>query len=305
MNGSCLPQAVEACFALCSSPQLERHFREHCGYTVPRSSYTILNARILMDLASMVHCRRGLLSCANLQRGQAIHLRCDASPQFGRDYLLTSADIVFKHCEDQLSNPTWLSMKEAKGIIFRMMPTQCLGLKASSLPYKLRRLVHLLSLETESLEELRKSLYSIVSDQGTESGFYISPYVPPAISQQTVHVDALVNVHIATQQAVADLKATELEHFLPFALPIADYDHQTHHVMSTLHEYWDWATFIKPTVRAITLYFRHKDRLNRFISTCVLRNKHMPEHLKTTFSKLFQSPCPGYEEGRWHYVHDC
>lgn len=78
-----------------------------------------------------------LCDCA---RPWIAHLRCDASPQYGRDYLVSQIDYVQfgTSCQDTV-------------ITKRLLPIQCVGSRSGGSHQKLEKMLFALTLESESV----------------------------------------------------------------------------------------------------------------------------------------------------------
>ena len=105
----------------------------------------LYDMRITLDLVTMLYARETIFSkSSDRQTPWVLHLRCDASPQFGRDFLVTQADIVW-----------YGSTHKDTRIQKRLLPIQCIGSRAASAGQKLEKLVHTLTLESERVPQLQ------------------------------------------------------------------------------------------------------------------------------------------------------
>jgi hypothetical protein len=105
----------------------------------------IRNARITMDLAAMLWCRKNLF-CAAIEWWR-VHLRLDSSPQYCKDYLVGEADFIDTSNIDPSSPLMTLALVL---IIVRLLPLQILGSGACSVPYKCKAFFRMLSLDFET-----------------------------------------------------------------------------------------------------------------------------------------------------------
>lgn len=105
----------------------------------------LYDMRITLDLVTMLYARETIFSkSSDRVTPWVLHLRCDASPQFGRDFLVTQADIVWygtTHKDTRIQK--------------RLLPIQCIGSRAASAGQKLEKLVHTLTLESERVPQLQ------------------------------------------------------------------------------------------------------------------------------------------------------
>ena len=107
---------------------------------LPRAA-CLYDARITLDMCTMLWSREHLLSLrAEKSRPWVLPLRCDSSPQFGRDFLVTQADYI--QYGPNASSTT---------ITKRLLPIQCVGSRAGSEGHKLDKLLFSLTLESESV----------------------------------------------------------------------------------------------------------------------------------------------------------
>ena len=125
-------------------PELGQHFRGQ-DLTVPSKS-SLYRYRIYTDLASMLFCRRTLLAA---QGHFCLHVRLDASPQFGKEYLNGEADIL--RIVDGETTVNMLKEAASTRLKKRMLVGQIMGARATSTVHKALKLTHTLSLESECL----------------------------------------------------------------------------------------------------------------------------------------------------------
>ncbi len=108
-----------------------------------------------MDLASMLHARAHIFCGSDL----VLHLRADASPQFGWDLFLVEVDHL-QICPD--TPPSWQALQES--VYARVLPVQTIGLRAGSLPHKINLVNHVIALEASKPEDFcAGTLFSVVS----------------------------------------------------------------------------------------------------------------------------------------------
>lgn len=101
------------------------------------STSLLYDARITIDMASMIYARRNIF-CKSNPKKWIIHLRADSSPQFGRDYYVPAADIVYfgTNAGDTI-------------IERRLLPIQSVGSRAGYAHQKMEKLIFSLTLESE------------------------------------------------------------------------------------------------------------------------------------------------------------
>ena len=94
----------------------------------------------------MLYCRRTWL----VANGHfCLHIRLDASPQFGKEYLNAEADIL--RLSDSETTPSQLRAAATSRLQKRMLVGQIMGARAGSTVHKALKLTHMLALESESL----------------------------------------------------------------------------------------------------------------------------------------------------------
>ena len=101
------------------------------------STSLLYDARITIDMCSMIFARRNIF-CKSNPKKWSIHLRADSSPQFGRDYFVPAADIVY----------FGTSARDTR-IERRLLPIQSIGSRAGSAHQKMEKLIFSLTLESE------------------------------------------------------------------------------------------------------------------------------------------------------------
>ena len=138
---SLLKDTVLKSFQLVAQPALFQHFgKELEGARLPRAP-CLYDARITFDMCTMLWSWEHLLSRkAEKCAPWVLHVRCDSSPQFGRDFLVTQADYV-QYGRDAAT--TIISK--------RLMPIQCVGSRAGSEGHKLDKILCSLTLESEQV----------------------------------------------------------------------------------------------------------------------------------------------------------
>ena len=111
------------------------------GTFVPKKT-ALYFYRISLDLCSMLWARRHRF---NLDRPFYCHLRLDASPQFGRDYCMAEADLIYPHNVN-----SWRDLAlGGEGVLYtRLLVGQSLGARAAGVVVKTRKLLHQLSLDS-------------------------------------------------------------------------------------------------------------------------------------------------------------
>jgi hypothetical protein len=133
---------------LALQPEINEHYRRQ-KLTLP-SRATLYRYRISLDLCSMLYCRQTLLAATGVF---CLHVRLDASPQFGKDYLNGEADVIripadaVSPAVDSVHAPQLV----AANIKSRMLVGQVMGARATTTVHKTLKLAHMLQLESESL----------------------------------------------------------------------------------------------------------------------------------------------------------
>ena len=177
------------------------------------SAMTLSRSRVELDLASMVYCRRFILTA---KKDWFLHVRADASPQGGRDFFMIEADV----CEMsptlpfRANDPIHKLLGDGRfKIRTRLMPVQIIGCRAASAVHKAKLLLKSLALESDDLQLSLERTASLIFDYGAESGIWSMPSMPDAPG-------------FATGDSSG-------HHLFPNALPIGDCDHALHHVSQT------------------------------------------------------------------------
>jgi hypothetical protein len=135
------------------------------------------------------------------------HLRCDSSPQYGKDYLVSEMDVVDMTQLSEASDRTGVP-KDLLALSTRLLVIQLVGVRAASSSRKARKLLNALSLESGSLPATIRKIRSILVDLGTESGLWVTPNFESASGGNFKQI---------------------LEHLFPWALALPDADHGLHH----------------------------------------------------------------------------
>lgn len=205
------------------SPALSAHLLQQ---QLPAPSRWALNRwRLELDFASMVFCRRYLLS---VQTDWFAHIRADASPQGGRDFLVCELDrCVIPQRDAQHLSDSQRRITEVE-ISTRLLPLAIVGAKAASASHKALLLMKSLALESESLQETLRRTVTLLFDYGAESGIWKLSAAPFSGSSEPAHFHSpLAVVPAADPHGLQD---GELCRLFPRALPLADGDHALHHV---------------------------------------------------------------------------
>ena len=156
----------------------------------------------MADLCTMLFSRQYWMA---LKYEWYCHLRIDSSPQYGRDYLVAELDLVYTKDVD-----SWQCLASNNKLVTRLLPGQTLGARSTTLAHKTRKLLHMLSLESERLTGTLSRCCSILTDWGVESGLWKVPANALASLQNEFNYDTLFGLAL----------------FLP------DGDHALHHVPS-------------------------------------------------------------------------
>ena len=248
------------------------HFlQELANKRLPGASL-LYDARINLDLCSMLFSRQFVLNplAAN---DWVIHLRCDSSPQFGRDYLVSQIDIV----QVGLSYDDTIITK-------RLLPIQCVGSRAGSAPHKIEKLIFALSLESSDVTATADRTCSILTDYGTESLLWFTPREGDIAG------------------AAAEAETSEDLFLFRWNLPLPDGDHSLHHIMETMS---DHGLYDQDSLASLSRWFSLRSRCDRFVALCIYRNQSIQTAaLKKSFASLFKLTCPTLVSSRWNYIYD-
>lgn len=275
-----MQEAVERGAHLILHPDLCDHISP--GNVRIPSRTAIYDARVTFDMATMLYSRQFIITAPKDCKGEgrmhfdtsasyALHLRTDASPQFGRDYQVTQCDIVRQDlsCE----NPSWETVQITK----RLLPTQNVGSRASTAAHKLRKVIFSLGLESRDVNYSAAQTCSLMVDSGTESALWLTPLLAEDASECS-------------------------SFFFANCMPLPDSDHLLHHVMNTLTEQFNWESF-QPKLNTLSRYFSLRTRCDRFISVCIRKNNAVVgQKLKDSFAILFAKTCPTLVATRWGYL---
>ncbi|CAE7327274.1 CELA2A, partial [Symbiodinium sp. CCMP2456] len=203
------------------SPTLSAHLLQQ---QLPAPSRWALNRwRLELDYASMIFCRRYLLS---VDTDWFVHIRADASPQGGRDFLVCELDrcVIPQRDAQGLSDSQRITEVE---ISTRLLPLAIVGAKAASASHKALLLMKSLSLESQSLQETLRRTVTLLFDYGAESGIWKLSAAPFLDSAEKAHFHSPFAVVPAADPH--GLQESELCRLFPRALPLADGDHALHH----------------------------------------------------------------------------
>lgn len=208
-----------------------------------------------------------------------LHIRCDSSPQFSKDYLVAECDYVSLENvyplqpDKTLSALTWST---------RVLPVQVLGRKATSAPYKFKSLLRMLHLETGNIEVACRRTVSFLNDMGVESKLALIP----SLDQ--------------------DLDGRARRTF-ENSLPLHDLDHAIHHCMEEIGSAWNHELFsvFESQLNTLAKYFSKSDNLERFRFHFILHNNKIDsEGAKRSINKMFLSACPTFVKHRWGYRYE-
>ena len=106
------------------------------------STSLLYDSRITIDMATMIYARKYLLTEKNPKRW-ILHVRADSSPQYGRDYYVPAADLVY-YGENAATTE----------IHKRLLPIQTVGSRAGSAHQKMDKLIFSLTLESNHVSWL-------------------------------------------------------------------------------------------------------------------------------------------------------
>lgn len=243
---------------------------------LPASSL-MYDARINMDLCSMLFAKQFLFSkAADQKRPWCVHVRCDSSPQFGRDYMVTQVDYV-------LYGTSYSDVSVSR----RLMPLQCVGSRAGSAGHKIEKLVFCLGLEAEDISYMTQRVCSILTDFGTESHLWFTPSRDEISGEPRDNSDA--------EQAL----------LFQNSVPLPDSDHGLHHVMLTLTKFFQWEDEFKAQLSSLARWFGLRIRCDRFIAVCINANTAIEtKALKASFASLYKRTCPALVSSRWGYIYE-
>lgn len=108
------------------------------GITIPKKT-SLYKYRISIDLATILWARRHRFG---LDRPFYVHCRLDASLQYGKDYFMSEADIVYPEGIN-----SWQDVSREGTLYTRLLVGQTLGARASGVAVKTKKLLHQLALE--------------------------------------------------------------------------------------------------------------------------------------------------------------
>ena len=205
-----VPRTLEMCF----QPGLLQHFLQQ-DMPVP-SAAVICRSRIELDMASCIYAREHFMNPA---KKWAIHVRCDSSPQGGRDFFVVEYDHCSMDCPKpfKANRPVFELLSEGRfAIANRILPLTVIGARAASSLHKTQRLLEVLAMESSNLTVSTNRVYSILCDFGAESGIW---------NMQALETDD-------DDESDGGMLYRSLKRLFPRALPIADCDHGLHHVTS-------------------------------------------------------------------------
>ena len=194
------------------------------------SSATIYRQRLTIDLCTMIFSRRHVFnSCGNW----IVHIRADASPQFGKEYFVVEIDKIDLSTVGE--GKTLSAMKSC--VSRRILPLQVLGQKASKAEHKVCRLLMALSSDCESTEVTLSRAYSIAFDMGVASKLFVAP---PCGNDSA----GMCVLPIQDGESQRDQDLDEANRLCPRALPLGDADHAMHHCMLEMKSAFDhWDSF--------------------------------------------------------------
>ena len=158
-------------------------------------------------MASCVFARRRLFDC---KLNWFLHLRADASPQGGRDYLVVETDYCRMGGAQSFHSNKSVREQIDEGrfsIAKRLLPLSVIGARAASSVHKAQNLLQALGMEASDLTVAVRRTYSFLSDFGAEAGVWNMPSISPSEDDNFVP-----------------------GRLFPLALPISDVDHGLHHV---------------------------------------------------------------------------
>lgn len=259
------------------------------------SRWVLSRCRLEFDFASMIFARKFLFH-PDLQ--WFIHLRADASPKGGRDFLVSEVD----YCQLPAESPQHICRLLENGRIqIRLLPLTTIGAKAASSVHKGFQLLKVLSMESADLRLSISRTMTMLFDFGAESGIW---KLSSAIFRPTVDGQPL---NAEPEPAQPQQAQPPLERLFHRALPLADCDHALHHVMEEIAPAFEsdrrWSDF-KDTLSAVAKTFGTFHQLDRFRDICILSNDSVPKEYKRQLADLFRVVCPKFVDSRWHYLYD-
>lgn len=239
------------------------------------SASLLYDARINLDMACMLYAKQFWFSkSADEQNRWICHVRCDSSPQYGRDYLVTQLDYVVVGID-------YTSTTISK----RLMPLQCVGTRSGSAAHKLEKIKFCLGLESEDLSFTADRVFSILTDFGTESSLWFTPSVECEDVSEPLSVEDLL--------------------LFKNALPLPDGDHGLHHIMLVMTEFFSWDDEFKEQLASLSRYFSIRDRCDRFIVKCIFQNEQIESYrLKQSFATMYKATCPTLVATRWNFIYE-
>ena len=200
-------------------PDLADHLLQQ-GIRAP-SRWALSRGRLEFDFASMVFARKFLFH-PDLQ--WFIHLRADASPKGGRDFLVSEVD----YCHLPAQSPQHISRLLENGRIqIRLLPLTTVGAKAASAVHKGLLLLKALGMESADLRLSISRTMTMLFDFGAESGIW---KLSSSIFKPSVDGQGPVQPQMSAAAVEQPLHEQPLERLFQRALPLADCDHALHHV---------------------------------------------------------------------------
>ena len=251
-------------------PELTAHFKDRIA--MPKRSL-LFEYRLYVDYCCMLWARKFLFS-ADVPEWHT-HFRLDSSPQFGRNYLVGELDRIDL---GKVSSANIDGLFTSIEISTRLCPLQILGKQATSTPFKARSSLRMLSLECD-VDLARKSVRSLLTDMGVESGLWTLP----------------------------DLSGAGGKCY-PHSMPLADGDHMLHHTMMDGEDGFSrdnclWPHFDQQ-IHAIAKCFSKQDHCERYCKKNIWENNNIPQHAKRGLASMFSKKCPTYIKTRWHFAFD-
>ncbi|CAE7199173.1 unnamed protein product [Symbiodinium sp. KB8] len=252
---------------MCLDPDLADHLLQQ-EIRAP-SRWVLSRCRLEFDFASMIFARKFLFH-PDLQ--WFIHLRADASPKGGRDFLVSEVD----YCQLPAESPQHICRLLENGRIqIRLLPLTTIGAKAASSVHKGFQLLKVLSMESADLRLSISRTMTMLFDFGAESGIW---KLSSAIFRPTVDGQPL---NAEPEPAQPQQAQPPLERLFHRALPLADCDHALHH---------DTLSAVAKTFGTFHQLDRHKDSVT--------------DEYKRQLADLFRVVCPKFVDSRWHYLYD-
>ena len=180
------------------------------------SRWALNRARLEYDFATMIFAQKFLLSP---EKQWFVHVRADASPKGGRDFLVSELD----YCQLPSNGPEHISKLLEHGCIqMRLLPLTTIGAKAASTIHKGFELLKAMSMESGDLSVTISRTMTMLFDFGAESGIW-------KLSESLLRPRLFPDEDEDKDTREADAAEAVPRRLFHRTLPLADADHALHH----------------------------------------------------------------------------